>query len=89
MNKIVGAVVAVLMLSGVAMADSHGDFTARQSKMLGKITEKLEAAKDDAEMSQFLTDKKACVEAATDVAGLDDCYAKFPPPQAAQEQKAE
>ena len=80
MKKIVLAVIACLMVSGVAMAESPGDFETRQQKMIGKITSKLEVFKDDATKTEFLTNKRSCVEAATDAAGLEECFIKFPPP---------
>ena len=78
MKKLILAILACAFIAGPAFAN---DFKVEQTMMLNKITMKMDKFKDNANKTDFLTQKKACVEKATDLSGLKECLAKFNPDQ--------
>lgn len=78
MKKLILAILTFAFLASPAFAN---DFKVEQTMMLNKITMKMDKFKDDANKTDFLTQKKACVEKAADLSGLKECLAKFPPEQ--------
>ncbi len=85
MKKLILAILACAFIASPAFA---ADFKVEQTMMLNKITMKMDKYKDDANKTDFLTQKKACVETATDLNGLKECVAKFNPDQLATMGKA-
>ena len=75
MKKLILATIACAFLASPAFAN---EFNVEQTKMLEQVTAQMENSIDDAAKMDFLTQKKACVEKATDSAGLKDCLATFP-----------
>lgn len=78
MKKLLLAVLACAFIAGPAFAN---EFKVEQTMLLNKITMKMDTFKDDANKTDFLTQKKACVEKAADLDGLKECVAKFSPDQ--------
>ncbi|HID69723.1 MAG TPA: hypothetical protein EYP35_04500 [Desulfobacterales bacterium] len=76
MKKIIAAAIVCAFFAAPVYAN---EFAAAQTKMLGKITNKMAKFEGNAAKIDFLTKKKECVEKATDVAGLTECKAKFNP----------
>jgi len=76
MKKIIAAVIVSAFLAAPVYAS---DFAGAQAAMLEKITGKMTASEGNAAKIDFLTQKKACVESATDAAGLAACKTKFDP----------
>lgn len=75
MKKLILAMLACAFIAGPALAD---DFATEQAKTLGDIIVKMDQAKGDAAVLDALTSKRNCVEAATDIKGLQECIAKYP-----------
>ena len=78
MKKLILATLACAFIASPVFAN---DFKVEQTMLLNKITMKMDKFKDDANKTDFLTQKKACVEKATDLSGLKECVAKFHPDQ--------
>ena len=78
MKKLIFAILACAFIASPAFA---ADFKVEQTMMLNKITMKMDKFKDDANKTDFLTQKKACVEKAADLSGLKECINKFHPDQ--------
>lgn len=76
MKKMLFAVIACAMLASPVLAE---DFATMKTSKLDKIAGKMEKFKDSDKVTAFLQEKKACVEAATDMDGLKACVTKFPP----------
>ncbi len=74
MKKIIAAVIVCAFFAAPVYAN---DFATAQAEMLGKISEKMTQFEGNAAKIGFLTEKKVCVESATDVAGLAGCTAHF------------
>jgi len=78
MKKLIFAILACAFIASPAFA---ADFKVEQTMMLNKITMKMDKFKDSANKTDFLTQKKACVEKAADLNGLKECINKFHPDQ--------
>jgi hypothetical protein len=78
MKKLILAILTCAFIASPAFAD---DFEGEQTNMLNNITMQMERFKDDARKMEFLTQKKACVEEATKLLGLQECMSKFDPAQ--------
>ncbi len=76
MKKIIAAVIVSAFLAAPVYAS---DFAAAQTAMLEKITGKITKFEGNEAKVDFLTKKKACVEKATDAAGLAACKTEFDP----------
>ncbi|MCF6187414.1 MAG: hypothetical protein L3J49_08080 [Desulfobulbaceae bacterium] len=75
MKKLILATIACAFIAGPALAN---DFAAEQAKTLGDIIVKMDQAKENPAVLDILTSKRNCVEAATNIEGLQECIAKFP-----------
>ena len=76
MKKIIVAAIVCAFFAAPVYAN---DFATAQAEMLGKITEKMTQFEGNVAKTDFLIQKKACVEHAVDVAGLAACTAQFDP----------
>ena len=75
MKKLILATVACVFLASPVFAD---DFNMAQIKVLEKIASNMEIFKNDAAKMDLLSQKKECVEKATDIDTLTTCLSQFP-----------
>lgn len=70
MNKMVLAAVSVVVLSFSAHAETGKDISAKKAKLVEKITKRIDCMN---KRIPFLQEFKACVEGASDRAGIKKC----------------
>lgn len=75
MKKLILATLACVFLANPIFAD---DFNMAQIKVLEKIAAHMEIFKNDAVKMDILSQKKECVEKATDIDTLTTCLSRFP-----------
>ncbi len=73
MKKLTLGLLAFAFIATPAFAS---DFQVEQTMLLNNITVDMDKFKDDAGKLETLTQKKACVEKATDLDGLKECVSK-------------
>lgn len=78
MKKMILATVACVFLATPVLAT---EFNVAQTKVLDKLASNMEKFKDDAPKMDLLTQKKECVEKATDIDTLKVCLTKYSPEQ--------
>jgi len=78
MKKLILAILTCAFIASPAFANV---FKEEQTNMLNNITMQMERFKEDAKKMDFLTQKRTCVEEATELSGLQECMSKFNPVQ--------
>jgi hypothetical protein len=74
-------ILATLVCAFIASPALASEFRIEQTKMLNNISMNMEEFTGDTNKLYFLTQKKICVENATDINNLKECIAKFQPDQ--------
>ena len=78
MKKLILATVACVFLASPVFAD---DLNMEQIKVLEKIAGNMDIFKNDEAKMNLLSQKKECVEKATDIDTLTICLSQFPQDQ--------
>lgn len=75
MKKLLLATIACTFIAAPAFAN---DFATEQAKVLSEIITKMDEMKNDPIQMDLLTNKRNCVEKATNIEGLQECLTKNP-----------